>query len=367
VDDGSTEDIRELVNSYGGRVRYIWRENGGPAAARNTGIANSNGQYVVFLDDDDYLLPQKLALLVAALNERPEIGIVVGGYLLVNAEGKPLRAVQPWLAYPELDFQVWLLSHPAALPAIMFRRCWLEQVGGFDERLRRNEDCDLLIRLTYQGCRAVWIKELVCAVRRHAGNQSKDAYQQSIAHDIVLDKFFSQHEIPTDVTVNKDEVYARSWLYYAGLEYAVGQVAHAYSHLSEATALMPALLDCDGEAIVNVLAGVAIDLTDEEVQRYVHNVLANLPESLRSVQKLQRRLLGRIWMAKTFAAHSVRDQMRVRQAILSAIRWDPRCLLNRGILSIGCEAFMGQRLAQLLRWFARGGRAKRYGGAGLSH
>ena len=57
VDDGSTDDSRRVIESYGDRVTAIFQENGGQAAAFNTGFAASSGEIVIFLDADDLLAP----------------------------------------------------------------------------------------------------------------------------------------------------------------------------------------------------------------------------------------------------------------------------------------------------------------------
>ncbi|MBX3703129.1 MAG: glycosyltransferase family 2 protein, partial [Steroidobacteraceae bacterium] len=57
VDDGSTDDTREVVAGYGERIRYLRTANGGPARARNAGMAEARGQYIAWLDSDDTYHP----------------------------------------------------------------------------------------------------------------------------------------------------------------------------------------------------------------------------------------------------------------------------------------------------------------------
>ncbi|MEM6301515.1 MAG: glycosyltransferase family 2 protein, partial [Pseudomonadota bacterium] len=69
IDDGSTDDTQEALDQFAGQVRYHKRPNGGPAAARNTGIEAAGGKYVAFLDADDRWKPEKITKQVASLEE----------------------------------------------------------------------------------------------------------------------------------------------------------------------------------------------------------------------------------------------------------------------------------------------------------
>jgi glycosyltransferase involved in cell wall biosynthesis len=76
VDDGSTDNTRERVKKYGGRVRYLWKENGGQASALNLGFAEARGEIVATLDADDYFLPGKLRRVAAEFEKHRDAGMV---------------------------------------------------------------------------------------------------------------------------------------------------------------------------------------------------------------------------------------------------------------------------------------------------
>lgn len=93
VDDGSTDDTRDRITArYGDepRVRYLHRPNGGPAAARNTGLDAATGAFVAFLDSDDEWLPWKLDLQLACLERVPGAGMIWSDMAAVDADGLPL-------------------------------------------------------------------------------------------------------------------------------------------------------------------------------------------------------------------------------------------------------------------------------------
>jgi len=91
VDDGSTDGTAEWVKSrYGAdpRIRHTYQERHGPNGARNTGLAMIEGDYVAFLDSDDYWEPWKLELQLACLRRLPEAGMVFTNMAAVDDEGR---------------------------------------------------------------------------------------------------------------------------------------------------------------------------------------------------------------------------------------------------------------------------------------
>lgn len=64
INDGSTENMEQFIKVFEGRIKYIYKANGGPGSARNVGIEKSIGKYIAFLDSDDIWLPNKLELQV---------------------------------------------------------------------------------------------------------------------------------------------------------------------------------------------------------------------------------------------------------------------------------------------------------------
>ena len=97
VDDGSTDNTKELVNDFikkDSRIKYIWQENsGGPAKPINTGINNSNGVYITILNSDDEILPEKFEKQVAKFDKVPlKVGIIYCGFQYIPVNKKqPLK------------------------------------------------------------------------------------------------------------------------------------------------------------------------------------------------------------------------------------------------------------------------------------
>lgn len=189
VNDGSTDGTAHVLSRYGDRIRVIGQPNRGLSAARNTGIAAARGKYVAFLDADDRWLPGKLSKQVALMEERPEIGFSSNCARLEDAHG---QALGYW------DCAQWdgaFLAHVFAVPsdvagsgsAVMVRRQFFAQVGGFDESLPSLEDVDMWMRLaavTDYAC----IAEPLTVVRRHPESMSRKRERMRAATLAVLRK-----------------------------------------------------------------------------------------------------------------------------------------------------------------------------------
>src|SRR5215211_2313466 len=124
VDDGSTDDTSEIAARYP-EVRLVRQENKGLSGARNAGLAHSEGEYVVFLDADDRLLPEALEAHLEHLEAHPECAFVSGPCRRIAADGSPLPT--PLRRHIEGDHYLVLLHRCYIWPpaVVMFRRAIL--------------------------------------------------------------------------------------------------------------------------------------------------------------------------------------------------------------------------------------------------
>jgi glycosyltransferase involved in cell wall biosynthesis len=128
VDDGSHDDTRAVVVKYPPPVRYIWRENGGSAAARNTGMREARGDYIAFLDADDVWERGKLEVQLALHENHPSIGWSITGHRTTDGAGVPLPGHQGFIR----DFPAFVETglDPEAFFARTMERSQLVSAGA---------------------------------------------------------------------------------------------------------------------------------------------------------------------------------------------------------------------------------------------
>ncbi|WP_293091859.1 glycosyltransferase [Moorena sp. SIOASIH] len=241
IDDGSTDQTRSVLQPYRGRIRYIYQENQGVSLARNHGIKLANGEFVAFLDADDFFLPGKLAAQLAVFEAQPHLGIVHSGWYRVDAQGKPLMTVRPWEKVPELNLESWLLWKPVLPSAMMFRRHWLEAVGGFDPRFPPAEDTEIVLRLALKGCPAVWLRQVTVGYRQHHQSAMHKGLPQARSLSAAIDNFFQQAELPPGIRLLENQVRYGTLVWIAWYLYNTGHPREMIKYLQQAWGYSPYL------------------------------------------------------------------------------------------------------------------------------
>jgi glycosyltransferase involved in cell wall biosynthesis len=97
VDDGSTDDTRQVLEGYGTRITYLHQENRGMNAARNLGIASARGQYVSLLDSDDVWLPFKASLQISVMDKLDSVGYAFSNFFIWRNGSRIADGLSSWM------------------------------------------------------------------------------------------------------------------------------------------------------------------------------------------------------------------------------------------------------------------------------
>lgn len=146
IDDGSTDNTREIVQSFGSRMKYHFQEHKGVSAARNLGLDLAQGDYFAFLDSDDLWKKEKMSVQMSFMKAFPRAKVCYTEEIWIRRgvftnPKKKHRKYSGWIFDKVLP--LCLLS----LSSTLFRREVFEAIGKFDEDLPVCEDYDLGIRL----------------------------------------------------------------------------------------------------------------------------------------------------------------------------------------------------------------------------
>ena len=189
VDDGSTDESARVIRSYGNRIISISQGNAGVSAARNVGIKASTGEFIAFLDADDYWLPRKLTMQIPMFDDMG-IGLVHAYHYWVDISGIPFKE----LCYDTAGdvFHQLLQGCTIGISSVVIRRDLIDRIGPFDTALQGAADLDMWLRSALQ-CKVQIVKELLGCHRLVPDSMSAD-YEHMVRDLVrVLEKNRNAH------------------------------------------------------------------------------------------------------------------------------------------------------------------------------
>ena len=239
VNDGSTDPcVRETASHFARQIVYIERENGGVAAARQTGLRAASGGLIALLDQDDRWLPHKLTSQVRDLAKYPRAALAHSSYYLIDREGKRTGVVRlagrEWRPLPSL-----LMEVPVASGTALMRREAIERAGGFDPSMPGTDDWDLWLRMSALNTTFVCSPEPLTEYREHEANTSRNLDLMISSTFRVLDKFYALPQIPQVALRWRERAYARRHAWAAANLYGNGRLEEARAHLIAAAQYAP--------------------------------------------------------------------------------------------------------------------------------
>lgn len=361
IDDGSQDKTRQVVAQFGNQVRYIWQENQGLSAARNTGIQAANGEFIALLDADDMYEPTFLSKLISELEANPDGDAVYCGYQFVDASNNPLPHIEKRLVPPDQLYDV-LLNGNFMVPECMLvrQRCYTEG-QLFDEALRACEDWDMWLWISKQ-YKVLAIPDVLTRHRILPASMSSDPVRMLNNRIAVLQKHFGITKSDlSHLTPVQRQAYSRAYLTTA-VEYLQGhELDQAFRCLRKMLEFSPDLvirldvfyeLGCGDQpkgfrgdfSTLNVHQNASLLL--EMLEKLFHD-----PSLLPDVISYKRVAFANAYLALGLLFYGTRQFRAARGFLLRALATNPRHAFNRQLLLPLAKSLLD---ARLIDWLGRG-------------
>jgi glycosyltransferase involved in cell wall biosynthesis len=342
VDDGSTDNTKEVVESYGSRVKYIYQENAGPSAARNNGVRRSEAEFIGFLDSDDIYLPLKLEKQVAYLNTHPEMDVVLCYWSLIRED-----RVTPFKEFTELPTdnmlkRILLTGTSGYFPphvALLRRDCFI-RVGGFIESLPAREEQAFWMHVALTGGEFGVIEEVLCHFISTPHSRGKRTANVARTMPLILDSVFNHPQLPDEVTQLKSEIYAR-WYLDLGFSFLIESngadspdIEIAADFIHKGVALHPSRKAWRDEFISSIGEKIITSVQDDEAEDYLHVLLKRLFPPTGTPDWVINHMIAQLHAVLAFRAYEKGCNHAVQHHVYLALKHNPGLLKNRGIPSI---------------------------------
>lgn len=356
VDDGSTDDTRARLERYGDRIRYLHQQNQERSAARNNGIRHAAGEFLAFLDADDYWTPQKLAKQVALLEAHPDLGLVFSWAAAFHPSGRVLRLLGtdfPQEAANGFDaFEAFSLRTSPPTLTVVARAGCVHRAGLFDEAISEIEDWDLWLRTSLRE-RAGFVPEVLGYYRLSGAFKPSRLVAAGVPRALprVVERSFAlARAVPgrEAVLALEGTARARAHLRAGLLEYAVGKPQAGSADLERAASFDRAMFSGSMEGLVYAVADFALNLYDtwtppDAASSFLHCLFGKLPASLGHLARLRRQTCRMVAAGHGFRAWLQGEPDLARRCFVRAVAQYPELARNLGIWSISVRSLLKSR------------------------
>ncbi len=195
IDGGSKDNTVEIIKKYERHLAYwVSEPDRGQCHAINKGMAIATGEYVAWLNSDDWYLPGALKIMQEVFTEDPDAGMVIGAGRMVNQAGKVLRSIQAPNEVNLESLYSWLSGRDFLQPSCAFTQITWNSVGGLDEKIHIALDVDLWLRIAKSGVKFATTDAVLSEALIHAQAKTT-AYEDLMLLDcsLVIIKHGGEH------------------------------------------------------------------------------------------------------------------------------------------------------------------------------
>lgn len=213
LDDGSTDDTRSILASYGDRIRWDSHPNVGQGATLNKGWAMSAGEMLGYLSADDVLFPAAVGTAVHALQADPGLVLVYPDFELLDNAGRLVRRVRA----RDFDYRAMVVDWVCIPgPGALFRRDAALAAGPWDPSLRLSPDYDFWLRLGLHG-RGRRLPRVLAGFRIHEESQTFRPVPSETSDEYprVTESYFRRAGIPPTLLADRRQALSSAYLYAA--------------------------------------------------------------------------------------------------------------------------------------------------------
>jgi glycosyltransferase involved in cell wall biosynthesis len=362
VDDGSSDDSREVVDQFGSRVRYIRQENQGLAGARNTGLRASTGELIGLLDADDEWAPDYLETMVGLADQNPDASVFYCMAQCMDVNGNDLPQFVGGPPVPADRVYQLLLRQNFIIPStVLFRRKPVLDAGMFDAALRSCEDWDLWLRLL-PGMKLIGSSRSLVRYRVHGSSLSTNVEGMQDAKKKVVENHFGLDDgHPSSWTQEKRRAYGGMYRYQA-ITFVQRQ-----NNWDAAEGPLCRALRTDSSLAFDLSFFFELALGTQpvgyrgagELQGFTGNA-SHLEKVIGSVcndvdvRPLRRSIFGTCYFALGLAAYNLGDRARSRGYFLKALIHRPRLLFDNRVSINFLKSFLSRedlgKIKKLIRF-----------------
>ena len=336
VDDGSTDNTREVVQRYEGQVRFYQQNHGGVSAARNKGLELAQGEIISWCDADDVWESSFLQRTVSLLENDLQLDGVYAGVAHIDAEGNRLPqenrvTVPPNQLYAALADDCFIQT-----TAFVMRKPCFDQAGWFDTHFDISEDYDMFLRLA-QNCRIIGLGEPLVQYRVHRQNTVSNTAKWCESRLALTRKHFGDpRQSVAGMTEQQRRAHAYAYRAAAIKCLQDGIDDQGWQYLHQGASIWPDILSQLGTLYELVcgnqppgLRGDAtrLDLAQREdyMQEHLYELFQNADAALASQRS---NAYGNTYLTLGMLGDQVGDQSAARRSLWNALRYRPAFLID---------------------------------------